>query len=273
MSSTTRTKATKPTKPTKPGRTINDPTAKAAGPPIARLFQQHGELPRSMSRTEAVHEALRLAILEQRLKPGAKLPEDAIGEAFGTSRTIAREALGRLAVEGIVELKQNRGAFVANPSLEEGQQTFFVRRGLERLVTDTLAGRIRKKDIAHLRETMAQERSVVDRDPREAIRLAGEFHIVLARMSGNQILSRFVSEVVCRCSLVLAMYGRPHSAECGVTEHEAIVDALAEGSGPKASQLMDDHIAAVAERAFLNKRIQPDNLSNLLAPYAARLKE
>ena len=50
--------------------------------------------------------ALRRAIIEQALEPGAKLPEDALGERFGVSRTIARHALGQLAAEGLVELRR-----------------------------------------------------------------------------------------------------------------------------------------------------------------------
>jgi DNA-binding GntR family transcriptional regulator len=256
----------------KPKRSVNDPTGKGKGPPLDHLFDQ-ASLERSKSRTEEVHEALRQAIIEQRLKPGAKLPEDQIGEAFGTSRTIAREALGRLGVEGLVELKQNRGAFVANPTLEEGRHAFYVRRGLERLVTDSLAGRLKDKEIAYLRTLLAREREAFDRDPKEAIRLAGEFHITLARLTGNGVLTRYVNEVVCRCSLILAMYARPHSADSGVSEHEAIVDALAQGSASKAGQLMDDHVAAVADRALLQQRAERDDLRGILAPYAARLKD
>ena len=94
------------------------------------------------TRTEKVHHALRSAIIEQRLAPGSRLPEDAIGESFGTSRTIAREALGRLAVEGLVDLIPNRGAFVANPSLEDGRGIFTVRRALERAMVLELVGKI-----------------------------------------------------------------------------------------------------------------------------------
>ena len=56
--------------------------------------------------------ALRRAIIEQALEPGAKLPEDSLGERFGVSRTIARHALGQLAAEGLVELRRNRIAVV-----------------------------------------------------------------------------------------------------------------------------------------------------------------
>lgn len=220
------------------------------------------------SRTEAVHEALRQAIIEQNLLPGARLPEDAIGESFGTSRTIAREALGRLAVEGLVELKPNRGAFVANPSLEEGRDVFVVRNGLERTVMQHLAGKLSASDIARLRAMVEQEQEASGKDEVRSVRLAGEFHLALAAMTGNQLLLRYVTEVVSRCSLILAMYSRPHSSDCAVTEHADIVEALAAGDAGKAIDVMQHHLEAVSDRALPAARPERD-LRAVLAPYAA----
>lgn len=252
------------------GRSVNDPVAKAKGPPTEEAAPKSAKVV-PISRTEAVQEALRQAIIEQSLQPGARLPEDAIGETFGTSRTIAREALGRLAVEGLVELKPNRGAFVANPSLDEGRDTFVVRRGLERTVAETLAGYLRPEEAEALKAFVARERSVSGTNDTESIRLAGEFHLLLARLTGNSLLARYVTEVVSRCSLILAMYGRPHSAECGVREHEEIVEALVAGDRPLAMRLMDDHVNQVASRASLEPKPERD-IRDLLAPYAARMK-
>jgi DNA-binding GntR family transcriptional regulator len=81
--------------------------------------------PRTASKNESsdkvgvICRALRRAIIEQALEPGAKLPEDSLGERFGVSRTIARHALGQLAAEGLVELRRNRIAVVATPSWQE----------------------------------------------------------------------------------------------------------------------------------------------------------
>lgn len=250
-------------------RSVNDPTAKGKGPPQQTDAMTMKPMP--SSRTEAVQEALRQAIIEQKLRPGARLPEDALGETFGTSRTIAREALGRLAVEGLVDLKPNKGAFVANPTLEEGRDTFLVRRGLEQTVTSLLAGKLKPDQIAKLKAFNEKERLASGVDEKESIRLAGEFHLLLARMTGNQLLVRYVTEVVSRCSLILAMYGRPHSADCGVEEHAEIIDALERGDAQKASHLMDHHLEAVAGRALLEARTEHD-IRDLLAPYAARIK-
>lgn len=233
------------------------------------MKQEKSSSPTALTRTERVHQALRRAIIEQKLVPGARLPEDTIGDSFGTSRTIAREALGRLAVEGLVDLKPNRGAFVAHPTLEEGRGTFAVRRGLERVMIESLVGSLTPSQVAQLQEMVAREAAAAHAGEAEAIRLAGEFHLKLADMTGNPLLIRYITETVSRCSLVLAMYGRPHSADCGVREHADIVAALIAGDGVKAADLMDRHLAGVAGRALLSES-SPQDIRTVLAAYAAQ---
>ncbi|MGB6914158.1 MAG: GntR family transcriptional regulator, partial [Pseudolabrys sp.] len=104
-----------------------------------------------------MYRTLRHAIIEQALEPGAKLPEDTIGERFGASRTIVRSALGQLAAEGLVELRRNRGAAVATPAWEEARDTFDVRLGIEHLVMSRLAGRLSKEQIKTLEAHVDQE--------------------------------------------------------------------------------------------------------------------
>ena len=213
---------------------------------------------RTPTRTERVQIALRQAILQQRLTPGTRLPEDAIGEAFGASRTIAREALGRLATEGLVELIPNRGAFVANPSLEEGRGIFVIRAALERAMVRQLAGRIDAAVVERLRQMVEEETRLAQKSEVEAIRLAAEFHFYLASLTGNAVLERYLTEIVSRCSLVLAMYGRQHSADCGAREHREIVEALVAGEFDRAGDLMERHVEDVAARGQLSVRPQND---------------
>ncbi len=219
------------------------------------------------SRAQSVYRAIRKAILEQALKPAMKLPEDAIGEKLGVSRTLVREALVRLAIEGLVEIKTNRGARVAYPTLEEARDVFDVRRGLERQVADLLAGRLTAEQVHALEAHVLSEERVLGRDGPESIRLAGEFHIMLAEMTGNALLLRYVQEVSSRCSLILAIYGRPHSSECAVSEHRGLIEALKAGDATRATSLMDEHLSAVVSRALIAPRAEPD-LGDLLAPYA-----
>ncbi len=231
----------------------------------AAIVARHSNGPGA--RAQGVYRALRRAIIEQALRPGMKLPEDTIGENLGVSRTLVREAFGRLAVEGLVELKPNRGATVAYPTLEEARDVFDVRRGLERMVAETLSGSLTKPQAADLEAHVRLEEAALGKDGPESIRLAGEFHIRLAELTGNALLLRYVQEVSSRCSLILAIYGRPHSSECAVSEHRQLIEALLAGDAARASQLMDHHLQAVAARALLAPRQERD-IRELLIPYA-----
>jgi DNA-binding GntR family transcriptional regulator len=106
---------------------------------------------------------------------------------------------------------------------------------------------------------------------RVLIRLAGEFHIKLAEMAGNRLLQRYLSEVVSRCSLILALYGRPHSSECAVAEHREIIEALRRGDAKAATTLMDRHVGSVEERALID---EPErDLGSVLSRYAVGIEK
>jgi DNA-binding GntR family transcriptional regulator len=216
------------------------------------------------SRAQHVYRTIRRAILDQGLRPGSKLPEDAIGERLGVSRTVVREALSRLASEGLVELRHNRGAVVAYPSLEEAREVFTVRRAMERQVVAELVGRLPAAHAQQLRFHVEKERKASGVD---AIRLAGEFHLMLADMAGNALLSRYVREVASRCTLILSIYGRPHSSECAVDEHLQLISALESGDGDEAVDMMEHHLMSVMDRALIERHPQGD-LHSILAASA-----
>jgi len=219
-----------------------------------------------VSRAETVYRGLRRAIIEQALSPGTKLPEDLVGKRFGVSRTVVRAALARLAAESLVESHLNRGATVAHPSLDEAHDVFDIRRSLERLVIERLAGRLSRADLARLKQHVAAEEQ--GRGGAESIRLAGEFHMLLAELAGSSTLSRYVGELISRSSLILAIYGRPHSPDCAVTEHREIIDALLRGEAAAATRLMDRHLDAIIGRALIAPPPSRD-IHDILGDYAA----
>ena len=118
----------------------------------------------SEDRGGVIAQAIRNAIIEQAVKPGTRLPEDTIGERFGASRTLVRSALAQLAAEGLVELRKNRGAIVAEPSWNEARDTFDLRIALEEIVVSRLAGTLQPEQIAMLEAHVAEEDKVANRD-------------------------------------------------------------------------------------------------------------
>ena len=222
------------------------------------------------TRVDFACRALRQAIIEQALPPGTRLPEDELAALFGMSRTLVRAALAQLQSEGLVDAPARRTAITAKPTLEEAKEVFEVRRTLERAVVRLVIGRWRPEFGAelegHVREEEAARKTG---EARVSIRLAGEFHIKLGEMAGNGLLRRYLGEVGSRCSLILALYGRPHSADCAVNEHREIVSALRGRNAEAAIAVMDHHLGLVEHRALLDQgRDSQFDLGAVLSRYA-----
>lgn len=223
-------------------------------------------------RVEIAQRTLRQAIIEQALKAGTKLPEDEIGKHFAMSRTLVRAVLGKLQAQGLVDTYHKRTATVAQPSLEEARDAFAVRRALEREVMKAVMKRWSPAVEKILREHVQEEEAAHSKgDTRLSTRLAGEFHLKLAELSGNSLLERYLSELVSRCSLILAMYSRPHSSECAISEHSGLINALKQGDLATAEHLMDDHLSSVESRALFDDdaTAEPD-LGSILARFSTR---
>ena len=219
-------------------------------------------------RISQICNALRQAIIEQALKPGTKLPEDTLGETFGVGRTIARQAIAQLTSEGLVEHRRNKGAVVATPSWEEARDLFDLRISLEKLVVSRLVGHLSSEQIASLRRHIADERAAAGNDEAISVRLATEFHTILAEMTGSPVIQRYVQEICRRCGLTLTLYARPHSSDCAISEHIEIIDALEQGNAAAASKLMHRHLEDVANRALISPAThRAPELSDVLAPY------
>ena len=222
-------------------------------------------------RTGEVCDALRRAIFEQALKPGTKLPEDTVGARFGVSRTIARQALGLLTAEGLVDLQRNRGATVSRPSWEDARDLFDVRNALELTVTSRLAGKLSTAQVATLRSHVRKEEAARGDSDAVSIRLATEFHLLLAEMTESKVLIRYVRELCLRCGLTLALHGRPHSSDCAISEHLDIIEALRNGDVEATQRIMSNHLNSVADRALIEPAAQAKlDLMEILKPYVAR---
>ncbi|MCZ7467256.1 GntR family transcriptional regulator [Rhizobium rhizogenes] len=220
-------------------------------------------------RSLLIRESLRNAIIDRRLAPGTKLSEAEVGALFDVSRTVARAALQILAFEGLVKTERNRGAFVSTPSPEEARQIFASRRLIEPGIIAAAAQRITPADIVRFEHHLVDEAHYMnERGPaarRAEIKASGDFHLLLAALSGNIILQRFMDELVARSSLVVALYGRSGVSSCGHDEHLAILELVAKGDAKGASDLMIHHLDHIEADLDLQPK-QGVSLRNALAP-------
>jgi DNA-binding GntR family transcriptional regulator len=220
------------------------------------------------SSTQRIVDSIVEAIVERRLMPGTKLVESQIGSLFDVSRTVVRQALNQLSRDRLVTLEPARGAFVARPSVEEARQVFAARQLIEAAMVRELCGRVTDAQIAELRAHLRHERAAIARTDAGGVhgrtRLLADFHVVLARLLGNEVLAQLLADLLSRSSLISLMYQSSHSAEHSQEEHVAIVDALERRDARAAVRLLESHLGNVERNLRLSPRVA--DLATVLQP-------
>jgi DNA-binding GntR family transcriptional regulator len=136
---------------------------------------------------------------------------------------------------------------------------------LETALIRQLAASITPAQVGELRAHLVAEREAVLRtDVPGRTRLLADFHVVLARLLGNEVLAQLLADLLSRSSLISLMYQSSHSAEHSQDEHVAIVEALARHDAEGAAALMEQHIGSVERNLSLNPRIH--DLVSALVP-------
>lgn len=208
--------------------------------------------------SDAVIMDLERAIHEHRLPPGTKLGEDELGEAYGISRTLVRAALLALSHRHLVELKRNRGAFVAQPSIREAREVFEARALLEPRTAHSAATRMTDADLALLRANIRNEHAALDAGENgRALFLSGQFHVEIARIADQTTIETFISQLISRSSLIIALYWRRRAALCETQAHHALLDAFANRDAALAEQLMKSHLLDLVASLDLRNVSQP----------------
>ena len=203
---------------------------------------------------QRIYEHIVRAVEEHRLPPGTKLGEETLADLFGVSRARVRQALHHLSLTHIVTLHPNRGAFVAEPSIKEARAVFAARRLVEPPLAGSLVGRLGNVQLQRLkRHVAAEEAARTARDRHEGIKLSGEFHLLLADLAGNSVVTDIVRGLVARSSLIIALYQRAATVDCAPDEHGELVDALAVRPARVIARLMDHHLRHVEAGLLLSE--------------------
>lgn len=221
----------------------------------------------SARRSEAmVRDAVLRALLSGALRPGTPLRERQLAETFGTTRGTVRKVLLRLGEEGKLELRPNRGAFVPTPTADDVRRVYGLRRVLECGAVALLAERLERDRLAPLADLLARERRAQREGRRdEAVRLAGDFHLVLVDLFGNPELSASLRALVARTQLFVALFESAHDGGCAIDEHEAVMAALRRRDAQAAIRAMAGHLDHVEHRVLARMpRPEPDDVGAIL---------
>lgn len=190
-----------------------------------------------------IYNRIWLSIAERKLKPGTRLKEEQLADIFSVSRARVRQALAALEHDGLVTLVPNRGAFVAQPSIEEARDIFFARRTIETQLVARLCDVATPAAIARLEAHLAQEYEArAAGDTKATVRLSGAFHLLIGELAGSAYLWDVLRDLLSRTSLIIVMYQTRSQTDCGPDEHAQIVEAVAQGDAARARHLMNHHI-------------------------------
>jgi DNA-binding GntR family transcriptional regulator len=208
--------------------------------------------------TETIAERLGAAITEHRLPPGTRLVEESLGDVFGVSRTKVRQALFQLARAKLVTIATGRGACVARPGVQEAREIFEARRVIERALAWRFTQVASEAQITRLREHVGREREALEAgDSGTGTRLSGEFHLLIAEMSGNSVLAELLRELVSRTSLIIVLYGSTLPASCSADEHEELLAKIENRDAEGALRLMAHHLDHIERGLNLREEEQP----------------
>lgn len=196
-----------------------------------------------------VYHGLVRAILSRDLKPGMKLPEETIATGFSVNRVVVRAVLNRLHSESLVDIHKNRGAYVASPSAKEADDIFDLRTVLEKEVVARLAMTITPEQIKQLESQVVSHREAFRAGQYPTSRHSAEqFHLRMAEMVENKVLSSMLGKLITRSALVLRPYNQQSATECGIDEHEDILEAMRRRDPAAAAAAMGRHFEHIVER-------------------------
>ena len=192
---------------------------------------------------EVVYEALRKAILKEKLKPGERLMENTIALKLGVSRTPVREAIRMLADEGLVLLIPRRGAQVAQISRQELLDVLEIRESMDVLAVALCCERItpeQEKDLIMSERTFRNSTGGTLTEIAEA---DIAFHDAIYLASGNRKLLTILNNLREQMYRFRLEYLKNiESFDLLVKEHEMILEAIRARNKGAAVKLMKEHI-------------------------------
>ncbi len=198
---------------------------------------------------EIAYRHIRRAILVREVAAGSRLSEPAIAQQLEISRTPVRNALRRLAAEGLVTLSANQGAQVARPNLRQVDETYQLRELLEPPAAALACENVTGEVIEELEGMLVEEKEAFDaRDLWRYMEVNDAFHLRIADLSGNSVLKRAVETHISMSNVFLSLldpfYSISEKEMHSFPEHRMLVDYLAVRDPERGRAAMLIHVRA-----------------------------
>lgn len=208
------------------------------------------------SRSQAIADILTRAIIEHRLVPGCKLGERELAEIFDVSRIVVRQALIRLADDGLAQIERNRGAFVARPGMQEALEIYDALTLVEQGVAAQLSDRLGPAGWAELRQHVERQRQAIAAgDDALADVLGQEFHTIFVRLSRNKVMQDIHAQLVRRTTLLRSLVTADFDYCNLIDDHSRVIDLLEKGRLKQAMELIDTHHRSVVRGYIMDRQV------------------
>jgi DNA-binding GntR family transcriptional regulator len=192
-----------------------------------------------------VEELLRKEIVRGDRPSGSRLNEVEIAAAYDVSRGPVREALQRLARDGLVVLEAHRGAFVTELGRDEVLELFEVRAALEAEAAGLVALKITEPDIVLLRQMQELSVSAVAAEDDHSFPELFDLHDLIAQLAGNRRLTTLMNQVNGELRLMRSRSGQSAvRAQQALHEHDELIECLANGDVEGSRRTMRAHLDA-----------------------------
>jgi DNA-binding GntR family transcriptional regulator len=220
------------------------PVRQTSAPPEVRPLN-HATL------AEQVYQHLRRQILDNAYPPDAALPEKTLAAQLQVSRVPVREALHRLAAEGLVTLRPRQVAFVSSLSPQQFLDAYRVREALEELAIKLALPHLTPQDIEELGRLQAEMRHYAAADDADGFFAANRaFHALIVERSRNDYLKGIYFPLMDQMRRhVSSSLGLRGGLARSIEEHQAILGAVQAGDADEAARLLREHIH-VPQRAL-----------------------
>jgi DNA-binding GntR family transcriptional regulator len=199
-----------------------------------------------------VEDALREAIVTSRFLPGDHLPDRVLCEAFGTSRSVVREAVRLLEAEGLIVVYPNRGPFVAPIAFEEAREIYEVRAALESLAGAGFARHATPAQRAALRAVYEELRDHGPAASRQSLLvMKRRFYDILSQGCGNAYAARMLDRLLCRnAQLRATSLSSPDRLPRTIAEMGEIIEAIENRDPAAAASACRRHVEQAAAVAL-----------------------
>jgi DNA-binding GntR family transcriptional regulator len=205
---------------------------------------------------ERAYEMIKQRLLHGDYPPGTFLSERQLAENLGMSKTPVKAALERLESEGFITVSPQQGIVVRQLSVHEIADLYEIRAALESYTVQALAGRLTPEQIARVRANL-QAYGELRGTGRvaETVELDAAFHGQFAEFLGNGEILRVITQLREKMQRVVTQVFRlsPTRLATSYDEHVAIAQAVIEGDGARAANLIVRHLDA-GKRLLLSPR-------------------